>query len=113
MINAKNLDKILPSPHYILVPRFRIFITVFVHTLILNIGCILFYNVFAIISLTVLTYEIFYHLTIIKAIWKRVGYSMPLFYTGFGINIAANLILGIFEREWLTEFTGQLLFNMR
>ena len=99
IITAKNLDKILDRPRYIIIPKASIAATLILHTIIINIACVLLYGVWAYVGIPLLFAELFIQLTLLLKMWKRIGYSKTVFIIGLIINITINAFVAIPERS--------------
>ena len=100
IFTAKNSQKYLENYHYINIPHTRLFMTLLLHCFFLNIGMVLMYYWFAISGGLILSWEIFYLMTFVRMLWRRSGYSQPLFFTLIAVNLTADFFLAFLER-WL------------
>ena len=103
IITAKNIDMILDRPRHIVIPKASIAATFLLHTLILNTACVLLYGAWAYVGIPLFLAEILIHLTLLRKIWLRVGYSQKVFAAGMIINIVLNAFIAIPERRLISD----------
>lgn len=99
IITAKNIDRVMDKPRYILVPRASMLHTFLLHAIILNIACVLLYGVWAYVGIPILLAELLLQIFLLRRIWLRVGYSGAVFVILLVINIVINMVAAIPERQ--------------
>lgn len=112
IFTGKNSQKYLENYHYINIPHARLFMTILLHSLFLNIGMVLMYYYFAIIGGVIILWETFYIVTFVRALWRRSGYSQPLFFTLLAIKLVADFFLAFAERRLIGILFEQLIRAM-
>lgn len=99
IITAKNVDQILDKPRYIIIPKASIAATLILHTIILNIACVLLYGAWAYVGIPLLFAELIIQLVLLRRIWIKVGYSQAVFIIGLILNLTFNAFIAIPERS--------------
>ncbi len=103
IITAKNIDSVFDKPRYIVIPRASIFQTFLLHTLLLNIACVLMYGAWLYVGIPILLVEILLHIFLLRRVWLKVGYSGKVFMVVLGFNIVINLLIAIPERQFIAD----------
>ena len=112
IFTAKNSSGYLENYHYINIPHIRLFATLLLHYFFLNIGMVLMYYYFAIIGGVIISWEIFYLVTFVRALWRRSGYSQPLFFVLLAVKLAADFFLAFAERRFIGFLFEQIISAM-
>lgn len=99
LITSKNIDRYFPDERFINVPRLNIFLTFFVHMIIMFIGLLLFTNVLTGIAVWIVGYELVHTLFFLRKVWRRAGYSEKLFYILFTVFMAGGALLAEYIRR--------------
>lgn len=103
IITANNIDRLLDKPHYIVIPRASLLHTFIFHTLILNIACVLLHGAWAYVGIPMLLASLLLQIFVMRKAWTRVGYSQGVFIAIMILNIIANLLLAIPERQFIAD----------
>lgn len=111
IITAKNIDRVLEKPHYIVIPRHSIAATFLLHAAFLNIACVLLYGVWAYVGIPLLLAELLMQQLILRRIWQRVGYSQRVFTAGVILGVIANIFVAIPERRLITELINAVFMR--
>ncbi len=106
MITGKNINTFFEGPRYIVFPRGRIVVTFLFHGFVLHLSILLIYSVFSYVGVPIFAYEVYHFLLFLSRLWRLVGYSPKLYYTGFAVITIANFFIAIPERAFLAEFIG-------
>lgn len=111
IITAKNIDSILDKPRYIVIPKGSIAATFLLHTVILNIACVLLYGVWTYVGIPLLLSELLIQLTLLRRIWLRVGYSQRVFSACLVLNTAINALIAIPERRFIADLINAVFMK--
>ncbi len=103
IITAKNIDRVFDRPRYIVIPRASIFQTFLLHTIILNVACVLMYGVWMYAGIPMLLVELLLQIFLLRRIWLKVGYSVKVFAVLLVFNIIINLLVAIPERQLIAD----------
>lgn len=112
IFTAKNSSKYLENYHFINISHLRLFMTLMLHCFFLNIGMVLMYYYFALAGGLIISWEIFYTVTFLRALWRRSGYSQPLFFTLLAVKLTADFFLAFAERRLIAFLFEQLISAM-
>lgn len=103
IITAKNIDRVFDKPRYIVIPRASIFQTFLLHTVLLNIACVLMYGAWMYVGIPILFAELLLQIFLLRRIWLKVGYSVKVFAVLLVFNIILNLLVAIPERQLIAD----------
>lgn len=100
LIGRKNFDLYFPADRFINIPRKEVFITFCVHGTVIFLGHLLFFNIFAILSIWTFVLEAVYGLTLTNKIWRRLGYSNITFW----ILLIIHFVICSFTADILRDY---------